>query len=176
MRHPHQQKLQEPSSSRLRNPLDRVSHRFTSDGTKVHRLTDGYSWAQVVVQANLNDIGVILSPAPLVRPDFRSEEVEESRLRVIWGLNLLNIEPSRVGQSPIVHRGSNVQFRVCHLKSHVCKHLGRLCQILGYGPSDKVALESDTVKRGSLIQERFGDLSVCLGFVVVGFNVEVVDV
>lgn len=65
----------------------------------------------------------------------------------------LDIEPSLVGQTSIIDGSSDIQLGIRHLKSHVCKHLGRLFDIFRDGSSDEMTLESDTIEWCALDQE-----------------------
>ena len=107
------------------------------------QLTNGNTGTLWVVDADLEGIGVVAG----------SDQPSSYN-------NSLNIRPSRVGQTSVVDRHSNVQLRDGDLETHVGKHLHGLRGVVRSGPADKVSLETIAGEGRALTEELLGDSSV----------------
>ena len=107
------------------------------------RLTDCNSWAVSVVKTSLNDVFVVLSPAPKGQSCSKITGKAKS---------LLDRQPSGVGDTLVVDRYSYIQLRDGDIETLVGEHLHGLGDIRWYFSTDKVGFETDPVERVSLLQ------------------------
>lgn len=92
----------------------------------------------------------------------------------IGSFDVLDIQPCRIGQAPVIDRYPHVQFGQCNLESEIGKEVERLGKVVRNAAADKVTLKAVPVKRLSLVQERLCKREMSKRLVADGFNVVVV--
>lgn len=93
---------------------------------------------------------------------------------IIGNFDVLDIQPSRIGQAPVIDRHPHVQLGQRDLESEIRKEVERLGKVVRDAAADKVALKAVPVKRLALVQERFCEREMSKRLVADGFNVVVV--
>lgn len=90
--------------------------------------------------------------------------------------DLLDVQPGRIGQPPIVGRHPHIQLRQGHLEAEIREPAEGLGKVVRHTTADKVTLEPVPVERLALVQERLRQVEVGERLVADSFDVVVVDV
>jgi len=134
-------------------------------GVAVVKAPDGDARALVVVQAHLDDVGILARPGV-----SRFTTLRYSRC------DLLDIKPRRVGNAHVVDGYTDVKLGDRHVEAKVGELLHARVDVFWCLSADEVRLEADAVEGMSFGQELLCEGDVCCGLVVDRLDVVVVNV